>query len=156
MSLLRSEEELMHDFDAIAISKKLAEVYIDIYHDADDPLSISKIENTPEGVIYHGSLMVRYESIKSLEVEGVKLLYIDGDFVCDGCYNLLSLKGSPEKVGGNFNCAYCSRLKTLEGAPKIVGHVFNCEYCVSLTSLEHAPEECMFIDRIGCNKVRNY
>ena len=57
-------------------------------------------------------------------------------FYCDNCTSLKTLEGAPEKVGGNFNCSSCTSLKTLEGAPKEVGMKFYCDNCSSLTSLE--------------------
>ena len=69
---------------------------------------------------------------------------IHGDFNCDGCAELISLEGAPEKVGRSFYINNCSNLISLEGAPKKVGRLFACSRCESLTSLEHLPKE---IDR---------
>ena len=48
-----------------------------------------------------------------------------GDFYC---YNnkLVSLEGSPQKVGGTFSCSD-NQLVSLEGAPQRVGAILNCD-----------------------------
>ena len=33
---------------------------------------------------------------------------IKGNFNCNNCNLLTSLKGAPKEVGGNFNCSYCN------------------------------------------------
>lgn len=78
------------------------------------------------------------KSLISLEGSPKK---VGGKFDCSNCKSLKSLKGSPKEVSGDFNCSQCESLKSLEGAPKEVGGDFDCYYCLSLTSLEGAPKE---------------
>ena len=66
---------------------------------------------------------------------------IGGDFVCEDCRFLTSLKGAPKKVYGDFTCMNCASLTSLEGAPLEVGKGFYCSECTSLKSLEGAPLE---------------
>ena len=66
---------------------------------------------------------------------------VSGDFVCDECNSLKSLERAPKEVGGNFTCWCCNSLTSLEGAPKKVDGDFSCVYCDSLTSLKGAPKE---------------
>ena len=54
---------------------------------------------------------------------------VDGDFICEGCYFLKTLKGAPKEVGKTFYCSYCESLESLEGAPKEVGEYFDCHHC---------------------------
>lgn len=62
---------------------------------------------------------------------------VTGSFWCND-NPLISLKGSPKKVGGNFNCHGCN-LKTLEGGPEYVDKTFAC-YDNPLISLKGAPK----------------
>ena len=66
---------------------------------------------------------------------------IVGDFYCDKCTSLTSLKGAPQKVSGDFSCYGCTSLTSLEGAPQEVGGYFYCSSCTSLTSLKGAPQK---------------
>jgi hypothetical protein len=83
----------------------------------------------------------KYEvsSTKDIEVKNKKITSltndtfiwgtVDGDFICEGCYFLNTLKGAPKEVGKTFYCSYCESLEALEGAPKEVGEYFNCHHC---------------------------
>jgi hypothetical protein len=77
-------------------------------------------------------------SSKSLDKLPVNFGTVTGHF---SCYNnlLVSLEGSPIKVGGYFDCSD-NHLTSLEGSPREVGGSFNCHYN-QLTSLEGSPRE---------------
>lgn len=65
---------------------------------------------------------------------------VGGDFCCSSCYNLTSLEGASKKVLGSFDCGICVKLKSLKGAPQDVGKDFGCTFCKNLISLEGAPK----------------
>ena len=89
----------------------------------------------------NGDIEVKNKSITSLTNGLFIWANIKGDFVCDECNSLTSLKGAPKEVSGDFNCNGCDSLKSLEGAPEEVGGGFICSHCKSLTSLKGAPKE---------------
>lgn len=66
---------------------------------------------------------------------------ISGDFWCNDCFDLESLKGCPKEVKGEFNCCNCPKLESLEGAPQKVGTWFDCSECDKLESLKGAPRK---------------
>ena len=81
---------------------------------------------------------------------------VAGDFLCSHCDSLISLEGSPQKVGGNFDCSWCKNLTSLEGAPKEVGGEFRCVWCKNLTSLEGASEKIgKVLDCRGCDNLKS-
>ena len=63
--------------------------------------------------------------------------FVGKDFDCDGCMNLRSFRGSPERVGGRCIFSHCN-VTDLEGSPRVVGS-FYCSYCKKLESLEGGP-----------------
>lgn len=65
---------------------------------------------------------------------------VGGDFFCQHCHSLASLKGSPEKVSGDFSCSWCDSLKSLEGAPKEIGGGFYCCECSILFTTDDVNE----------------
>ena len=65
---------------------------------------------------------------------------ISGDFCCNGCRSLKSLKGCPKVSGWDFECCGCDSLTSLEGAPEEVKGYFDCSDCKSLKSLKGAPK----------------
>ena len=80
--------------------------------------------------------------------------YVQGNFDCYLCSSLTSLEGAPEEVGGEFSCKGCDSLISLKGSPKKVGKSFVCSCCYSLTSLEGAPEEVgESFDCYGCKNL---
>ena len=44
---------------------------------------------------------------------------IKGDFICDHCDSLKSLKGAPKEIGGNFTCNNCKDVFTKTDIKKI-------------------------------------
>ena len=77
---------------------------------------------------------------------GISLISLEGspkkvgkDFFCIG-NKLFTLQGAPTEVSGDFHC-YNNELISLKGAPKKVGGDFQCSMNVKLTSLEGAPTE---------------
>lgn len=81
---------------------------------------------------------------------------VDGNFTCQSCDNLTSLKNAPsfvgkvfivyacknltslqfgpEQVGNLYDCSFTG-VKNLIGAPKYVGYNFYCSFCDNLTTL---------------------
>lgn len=79
---------------------------------------------------------------------------VSGNFLCNYCKKLTSLKGAPEEVGKTFSCRYCDSLKSLEGAPRQVGDNFYCLHCKSLVSLNDGPDVVgNHFDCAGCNSL---
>ena len=103
-----------------------------------------------------GSTIVRNTSITALTNGMFKWGDVRGDFDCNSCKNLTSLKGTPEKIGGGFDCSDCVKLKSLEGVPRIIGGGFYCESCINLKSLKGAPEEVRgFFGCSNCVKLKS-
>lgn len=144
MALLRDENELLESMNETVVYAKLNELYCE--GSSGRNINMSRIELTPEGVIYHGSLAVRKESRddancpKTLSIPGIKLLMIDGHFYCSFCDHLTTLEGAPDYVCGSFYCDCCDNLTTLEGAPHTVGSQFICSACRNLKSLKYISE----------------
>jgi hypothetical protein len=61
---------------------------------------------------------------------------VSGDFFCYA-NQLITLDGSPIKVGGNFDCSF-NELTSLIGGPKEVGNGFYCQ-ANKLSSIEGGP-----------------
>lgn len=157
-SLLDNEKDLINNHDKILISEFLENNYRGDWIISDEPNSNGKYE-----VSSKRSVIAINKKLTSLTNELFIFKYINGYFNCDGCeelislkgapkeikksfscnycYSLTSLKGAPEKVGTDFRCYGCSGLTSLKGAPKKIKGCFDCSYCKSLTSLEGAPEE---------------
>lgn len=96
---------------------------------------ITSMEHAPK---YIGDVLdMRSTDIKSLEglPDQESLIQVN----LQGCQNLESLKGSPEKVR-SFSCCDCPNLETLEGGPKEVRYEFYCMRCPKLTSLNGMPK----------------
>ena len=66
---------------------------------------------------------------------------VKGIFNINGCDDLISLEGAPEKVGGDFDCRGCPNLTSLKGAPEKVGGDFLCSECKSLKSFDGLPKK---------------
>ena len=81
-----------------------------------------------------GSIKVKNYKIETLTNRLFSFGVVNGDFSCEFCDSLITLKGAPKEVGGNFDCRRCRSLTTLEGAPKKVGGSFICRDCPSLKS----------------------
>jgi hypothetical protein len=75
---------------------------------------------------------------KWLKVIPVQFKNVTGDFKCVD-NNIMSLQGSPQKVGGNFNCSD-NNLTDLEGSPKEVGGYFFC-FGNNLSTLDGSPQK---------------
>lgn len=67
----------------------------------------------------------------------IKFRYVSGDFNCGGC-DLISLEGSPSKVGGSF-IAGQNKLTSLKGCPSEIGKSFYC-HRNNLTDLKFIPQ----------------
>jgi hypothetical protein len=77
-------------------------------------------------------------SEKGLKLIPIQFGIVTGEFCCE--YNLLiSLKGSPVKVGGDF-CCYDNMLKSLKGCPREVDGDFHC-FINNITSLKGGPSK---------------
>ena len=79
-------------------------------------------------------IVVSNKNIKKLTDGRFIWTNVDGCFDCSGCYELVSLEGSP-KVAGDYKCGGCKEITTLEGAPDIVKNDFTCNECSLLKSL---------------------
>lgn len=149
MALLRDESELLESMDKVVVYTKLNELYYE--GPSGRNINMNRIELTPEGVIYHGSLAVRNDlrddanCPKTLSIPGVKILIIDGNFDCSFCRNLTSLEGGPQKVGKHFDCTGCKHLETLKGAPQFVGGGFYYSNNPNLKHKDEAPR-CGWLD----------
>ena len=100
--------------------------------------------------LINGKLPIPFAEVKGIfNINGCDdLISLEGapekvgkNFLCDCCVNLTSLKGAPEKIGRRFDCSYCDKITSLEGAPEKVGGDFDCRGCPNLTSLKGAPEK---------------
>ena len=92
---------------------------------------LKPLEGSPEEV---ENFYCTHTHIGSLEGSPNK---IRGDFNCSYNDELISLKGSPERVEGGFRC-YNTGIKTLVGGPNWVGYTFNCSYN-KLSNLKGSP-----------------
>lgn len=88
----------------------------------------------------NGDIFVTNHNLESLTT-GFTFRIVTGDFNCDYCKKLTSLKGAPKEVNGGFSCDNCNKLKSLEGAPLKVNEYFSCYGCRRLTSLKGSPKE---------------
>ena len=100
------------------------------------------IESLTNGMFRWGSVKGGFgcpycDKLISLEGTPVK---VGSSFLCNNCNNLTSLKGAPKEVGLSFYCSDCNNLKTLEGSPEAVRGDFLCSRCNNLTSLKGAPK----------------
>ena len=85
-----------------------------------------------------GSVWIRRSKFKEIPY---RFGIVSGDFNCSSCENLLSLKGSPERVGKDFNCSCCNRLTSLQYSPREVGGEFSCSCCNGITTLQGVSEK---------------
>lgn len=143
-------ESLLDDFDTLGapldakiIKKQIKEFLQQTYKNP----SYAKISRKPNEdglyvVDWKSTLSIRDKKIEQLTNGLFTFGEVDGDFDCEECRNLKTLKGSPQIVHGDFDCRYCVALKSLKGGPRIVSGKFNFTACNSLTSLEGAPEKC--------------
>jgi len=108
-----------------------------------------------------------------LKVLPVSFREVTGSFDCSQNH-LVSLKGSPKKVGKNFNCS-SNNLTSLEYSPEMVGGDFSCSFnrlskivgCTQqignnfecennkLTSLQYGPQRVGGSYYCGYNKITN-
>ena len=89
----------------------------------------------PEGLVdVEGDVFLRHQKFQKLPVLVGR---VKGRFALDGCKQLLTLEGSPQKVGGWFDCDGCISLQSLTGAPQSVGRWFTCEGCTGLPEWVH-------------------
>ena len=51
-----------------------------------------------------GDVYITNKNITSIDIQFGK---VTGNFNCNGCKSLTSLKGSPKVVGRDFNCSWC-------------------------------------------------
>jgi hypothetical protein len=77
-----------------------------------------------------------YLSFSDLEFIPINFNYVSGDFACYQ-NELVSLEGTPKKIGGNFNF-YQNKLVSLQGCPNEVNGGFSCDEN-NILSLEHLP-----------------
>lgn len=143
-------ESLLDDFDTLAaplsakvIKERVKEFLIQTYKNP----SYAKISRKPNEdglyvVDWKSDLVIRDKKIEQLTNGLFTFGEVGGNFDCEECRNLKTLKGSPQIVHGDFDCRYCVALESLKGGPKEVGGRFNFTACNSLTSLEGAPEKC--------------
>ena len=121
------------------IKEDVIKQFLEDNYDISGSYTIKKVNNKFI-VDVKGDVWVKNTNITSLTNDFFEFGSVSGDFDCDGCELLTTLKGAPKEVGGGFNCSGCKSLKTLEGAPRKVGRGFNCSGCKRLTSLKGAPE----------------
>ena len=67
----------------------------------------------------NSDVRVKNKQITSLTNGSFIWTYIKGDFICDHCDSLKSLKGAPKEVGGDFSCYGCAGKFTVEDVKKI-------------------------------------
>ena len=99
-------------------------VYYDLYH-------------LPKDFVIEGHLNLRGQGMT--ELPDLSDVIVEGDFDCSE-NDLLSLKGSPKKVGGSYFCSF-NKLKDLVGASKEVGRKFFCGNNDNLESFDGLPEK---------------
>jgi hypothetical protein len=86
----------------------------------------------------------------------IKFGHVTGNFSCNYCNDIESLKNAPIKVDGNFRCFSTAKLKSLKGGPTYVGGTFDCTNSQRLISLEGAPDfvgDCF--NCYGCEKLES-
>lgn len=124
------------DTDRENIVKFLKENYNGNFNISNQPNKDGKFEVSSEGDVKFTNHKLKYLTNDLFEFTVIK-----GNFECDYCRSLKSLKGSPRIVGKNFDCSYCPSLETINDAPEEVGLSFSCNNCRLLKSLEGAPKE---------------
>jgi hypothetical protein len=110
--------------------------------------NIKYYDITEEGLInVNGGVGISW---KELTVIPIKFGVVTGDFGCI-TNGLISLEGSPIKVGGGFHCGF-NDLTSLEGCPSMVGGYYDCSDN-ELTSLEGAPKSVGGFFNCRANKL---
>ena len=97
------------------------------------------VDHLPEGFVIKAN--VDFSESSLTELPDLSNVSVEGDFCCERCKNLTSLKGSPKEIGGDFCCSNCCNLTSLEGASQKVQGSFDCGICVKLKSLKGAPQK---------------
>ena len=124
----------------ILIKRWLKENYDIFNNGANDNIVIKEKAGKYLVDIPYGDVTVKNLAIKSLTNDLFDFDVMYGDFICNGCRNLKSLKGAPREVNGSFECNNCRELESLEGSPDYCRE-FECSMCPKLKSLKGAPKE---------------
>ena len=126
--------EGIFDTDEDTIDKSIKDQIKQFLKDNFKGVSLCKISRKPNKdgkleVLSNGNVEVKNKKITSLTNGSFVWTNIKGDFICDECNSLTSLKGAPKEVKGSFYCYNCDSLTSLKGAPKEVWGDFNCYQC---------------------------
>lgn len=124
------------DSNSETIIKFLKDNYSGNFNISNQPNKDGKFEVSSEG-----DVKLTNSKLKYLTNDLFEFTVIKGNFECDYCKSLKSLKCAPKIVGKDFNCSYCPSLESINGAPEKVGKSFSCNDCRLLKSLEGGPKE---------------
>ena len=144
---------------------KLPTITLENMHHFIQDGKVWNIEHLPKGFVIKANVDFSKSSIT--ELPDLSNVFVEGNFYCERCQNLTSLKGSPAEVGGDFCCSNCDNLVSLEEASQKVQGSFDCGKCVKLKSLKGAPQKvgkdfgCTFCDNLvslegAPKRVRNF
>lgn len=136
----------------ILIKRWLKENYDIFNNGANDNIVIKEKAGKYLVDIPYGDVTVKNLAIKSLTNDLFDFDVMYGDFRCNGCRNLKSLKGAPREVNGSFECNNCRELESLEGSPDYCRE-FECSMCLKLKSLKGVPKEIE--TTIDCSSCKN-
>lgn len=145
--LLDDENDLISEVDDELLKQSIYNIYDEKY--------ITHIDIKDKKAYIRGTLQVKDKRhITTLEIPGLTIARLSGDFHCGWCRKLISLKGSPEEVYGNFTCDFCYNITSLEGAPEKVSGFFNCNNCHELTTLDGAPKKTKAFNCSECDQLK--
>jgi hypothetical protein len=85
---------------------------------------------------------ITFNPIDNLKAMPIKFGEVHGSFICSGS-NLITLKGSPDKVMEKFNCRN-NLIESLVGGPRTVDGLYNASDN-TLKSLDGLPESVKFL-----------
>ena len=117
-----------------------------------------KVESLTNGLFRWGEVGGEFYCDHCVNLKSLKGApkIVGESFYCDGCDKLTSIKGAPEEVGGYFYCGDCGKLTSLEGAPKSVSGGFYCEGCINLKTLKGAPKKVGGVfNCTHCNELKS-
>jgi hypothetical protein len=111
-------------------------------------LKLYKFEIDGDIVNVNSDIFIKFTKMSKFPI---RFGLVSGSFDC--AYNeLISLDGSPYKVGYNYYCN-SNKLTSLKGCPKIINGTFGC-YTNKLKTLKDGPEEVFNTFQCSNNKLK--